>query len=96
MYGLRRNTVIFACPWCPTCEDVMYLICVLTFQKVGNSYVKLYKYELLRHMVDLEDVAAWLIVWSLPVGRLTVALRNGGELDVYHEEFDPVYEAGYS
>lgn len=61
---------------------------------IGTNYVKLYKYELLRHMEDLEDIAAWLIVWSVPVGKLTVALRRGGNLDPTHEDFDPVYEAG--
>lgn len=47
-------------------------------------------------MLDLEDIAAWLIVWSVPVGRLTVALRHGRDLDFNHEDFDPVYEAGTS
>lgn len=63
-------------------------------QKIGVSYVKSYKYELLRHMTDIEDAAAWLIVWSLPVGKLTVALRCGRALDLGDEAFAPVFAAG--
>lgn len=51
-------------------------------QKIGDNFVKSYKYELLRHMSDIEDAAAWLIVWSLPVGKLTLALRHGKDLDL--------------
>lgn len=63
-------------------------------QKIGENYVKFYKYELLRHMTDMEDAAAWLIVWSVPVGRLTVALRRGGDLNLGREALAPVFSAG--
>lgn len=66
---------------------------VSCFQKIGNNYVKLYKYELLRH-VDKEDAAAWLVLWAVPVGKLSTALRHGGNLDIQHADFAPVYEAG--
>lgn len=45
-------------------------------------------------MTDLEDAAAWLIIWSVPIGRLVVSLRHGGNLDYHHEDFNSVYEAG--
>lgn len=63
-------------------------------QKVGEKFVKKYKYNLLKKMTDLEDVAAWLVVWAVPLGTLVTLLRGNPELDLHHEAFAPVFETG--
>lgn len=64
------------------------------FQKIGDNFIPRYKYELAKHSSDVEDVVAWLIIWSFPVGVLVGMLRNGGELDTSHVAFDDVHAAG--
>lgn len=55
--------------------------------------MKRYKFELLKKMTDLEDAAAWLVVWAVPLGTLVVLLRDP-YLDFNQEVFAPVFEAG--
>lgn len=66
----------------------------MDFQKIGDNFIKRYKYELLKHSSDFEDTAAWLIVWSFPVGTLVDMLRNGGDLNIRHGSFQDVFSAG--
>lgn len=64
------------------------------FQKIGENYVKKYKYDLLKLMTDFEDVAAWLIVWAVPVGTLVLLLKGGRAFDFSEEVFGPVFASG--
>lgn len=66
----------------------------ISFQKIGENYVKRYKFELLKRSSDIQDIAAWLVVWAVPVGILVQMLRNGGSLDPEHESFVHVFTAG--
>lgn len=63
-------------------------------QKVGDNFIKRYKFELLKRCTDLEDVAAWLVVWAVPIGTLVQMLRGGGDLNIEHESFVSVFSAG--
>lgn len=65
-------------------------------QKIGENQVQRYKVELLKRMTDLEDVAAWLVVWGVPVGTLVMLLRGNRPLDFEQGVFVPVFEAGIS
>lgn len=56
--------------------------------------MKRYKYELVKRMTDLEDIAAWLVIWAVPVGTLTVMLKGNRPLDFGKEVFEPVFHTG--
>lgn len=61
---------------------------------MGENFVPRYKFELVKHSSDIEDFAAWLIIWSFPVGTLVGMLRNGGNIDPSHMAFENVHSAG--
>lgn len=63
-------------------------------QQIGTNQIKKFKVELLKRSKDYEDIAAWIIFWTHPLGDLVQLLRGGKPLLLSSAGMDAFRDAG--